>query len=284
MAPAGADDERVVDLGNALARAGLAALVYWSPEKVAKRIHPPDIQNLVAAFQYLRDQPFVDPDRVGFAGFCVGASFVLMAAAQEDIRDDVAFVNASGPYYDLQDLARAIGTGTRSSNGQLISWTPDKLTKEVTTLLLVESLDLTAERDQVRQAFASGREPGPGELSREAAAVYRILAGGTSEQVESAVVALPAELLAKMEVVSPATYADQIEAPVLLMHDRDDELVPSDESRRLAEALADNPGLRYTEFSLFQHVTPSRPLGLWELARELNKLFWHMYAIMRQTT
>ena len=124
VAPAGPDDQRVIDLGNALARAGMVALVYWSPEKIAKRIHPPDVQNLVAAFHHLRGLPFVDSHRVGFAGFCVGASFVLIAAAQEEIRDDVAFVNAFGPYYDLRDLARAIGTGARFSDGEQVPWTP----------------------------------------------------------------------------------------------------------------------------------------------------------------
>ena len=260
----------------------MAALIYWSPEKAAKRIHPPDIQNLVAAFQYLRGQPFVDPDRVGFAGFCIGASFVLMAAAQEEVRDDVAFVNAFGPYHRLQDLALAIGTGTRVSNGKRIPWTPDKLTKEVATLLLIESLGSAAEQDRVREALTSGREPGPGELSQEATAIFRILAGGTSEQVEAAVLALPGELLAEMDLVSPAGYAERIKAPVLLMHDRDDDLVPSDESRRLAEALAHNPRLRYTEFSLFQHVDPTRSVSPPVYVREVFKLFVHMYNVLRE--
>ena len=284
VAPAGPDDERVVSLARGLARANMVTLVYWSPEKLAGQIHPPDTLNLVAAFQYLQDQPFVDAERVGYAGFCVGASFVLMAAAQEEVRDQVAFVNAFGPYYHMLNLATAIGTGTRIYRGERIPWTVDKLTRKVTDKLLLESLESQEEADQVRLAVEQGDTLTPGELSAEGYAVFRVLAGGTLQEVEAILKDLPPRLLERMEEVSPENYVSGIAAPVLIMHDRADTLVPSEESRRLAEALAWRGDVRHTEFSLFQHVNPTRPLPLWEQARELNKLFWHLYAIMRQTT
>ena len=284
VAPAGPDDARVVGLGNALARAGMVTLMYWSPEMLERRIHPPDIQNLVAAFQFLQAQPMVDEVRVGMGGLCVGASFVLMAAAQEEVRDDVVFVNAFGPYFRLDDLARAIGTRTRFSGDERTEWAPGNLTRDVTIKLLLGSLVSEPEAAQVEQALAQGEGLSPAGLSPEAYAVYRVLTGGTVAEVESAIAALPADLLAKMAEVSPARYVDAIRAPVLVMHDRDDDAVPPEESRRLAAALGDQRVERYTEFSLFQHVTPTRPVGIIELGRELNKLFWHMYGIMRQTT
>jgi acetyl esterase/lipase len=284
VAPAGGDDPRVVDLARGLARTGMVTLIYWSPEKMDKRIHPPDTQNLVSAFQYLRSQPFVDPDRVGFAGFCVGASFVLVAAAQEEVRHEVAFVNVSGPYFRLYDLAMAIGTGTRFHGDQRVPWTVNSLTREVATKLLLESLHSAPEVERIQATLAQGLELAPGQVSSQGHAVMRILAGGTVEQVDAAMEGLPAELLAMMEEVSPERYVSQILAPVFIMHDRDDDLVPPEESRRMAAALAEHQDVRYTEFSLFQHVTPTRPLSLWDLTQELNKLFWHMYAIMRLTT
>ena len=281
VAPAGGDDPRVVDLANGLARSRMVTLVYWSPEKLEGRLHPPDIHNLVAAFTYLQSLPYVDASRVGFAGFCVGASFALMAAAQEEVRDQVAFVNAFGPYYDLTDLARAIGTGTRSYGGQTLSWAPDALTREVATKLLLEYLNPN-EASRIAQALEGGtQEPLQG-LSAEALAVQRVLLGGTEEQIESAVASFPDELLRQMALISPRSYIDGLTAPVLIMHDRADALVPSGESRRLADALAERGNVRYTEFSLFQHMDPTRPLGLWDQGRELNKLFWHLFAIIRQ--
>ena len=98
VAPAGPDDPRIINLGKALARGNLVAMFYWSPVMLERRLHPPDTHNLVAAFEFLQNQEYVDPGRVGMAGFCVGASFVIMAAAQPSIRDRVSYVNAFGAY------------------------------------------------------------------------------------------------------------------------------------------------------------------------------------------
>ena len=102
---AGRDDEDVVNLGNALARAGYVVMFHWSPTMALRaNIEPAETGNLVWAFQYLSEREYVDLDRVGLGGFCVGASFALVAAADPGIRDDVHFVNAFGPYYDARTL------------------------------------------------------------------------------------------------------------------------------------------------------------------------------------
>jgi hypothetical protein len=74
-----------------------------------------------------------------------------------------------------------------------------------------------------------------------------------------------------------------IEADVLVMHDRADSLVPSWESRLLAESLMEyDVEVRHTESSLFDHVDPTQDLGPIERVRELAKLYGHLYAIVRQ--
>ena len=100
---AGRDDEDVVNLGHALAGAGYVVMFHWSPTMALKaNIEPAETGNLVWAYQYLAEREYVDPDRVGLGGFCVGASFALVAAADPRIQDDVYFVNAFGPYYDAE--------------------------------------------------------------------------------------------------------------------------------------------------------------------------------------
>lgn len=282
VAPAGPDDPRVVNLSEGLARANLVTLVYWSPDKMEERLHPPDIQNLVAAYRYLQSQPFVDPKRTGFAGFCVGASFALMAAAQPEIRDEVAFVNAFGPYYDLYSLARAIGARSRQTDAGQVPWEMDPLTERVARGMLLSPLP-TDEQEAVQDALESGGKE-PAGVSQEALAVYRILAGGSAEEVDAALVDLPQAAHDLFRAASPSQYLQNVQARVLLMHDRADNLVPSWESRLVYEALKAKGNVRYTEFSLFQHMDPTRRLGWWETAGEVWKLFRHMYAIMRQGT
>lgn len=289
VAPAGADDPRVINLGQALARANMATLIYWSPEKAQKEIHAPDIHNLVTAFKYLRSRDYVDAERVGIAGFSVGGSFALMAAAQEEIRGEVDYVNAFGAYYDLKDVIAAIGSRTRArldeaGRDERMPWAVNSLTLEVATKLLLESLPSHSEAEQIREALAEGRGLGQHELSQAGYAVYRILAGGSFAEIEPLVGDLPDGLLDRVERVSPKNYVDDVGAPVLLMHDRADDLIPPEESRKLNAALVNVVDVKYTEFSLFSHVDPSRSLGAIDQARELNKLLWHVYAILRRAS
>jgi hypothetical protein len=65
-----------------------------------------------------------------------------------------------------------------------------------------------------------------------------------------------------------------------LMHDLDDTFIPFTQSRDLvAEA---PPGLvqRYTEFSIFAHVIPDRPVPWQTFLPDLWRLFWHVHAVL----
>ena len=70
----------------------------------------------------------------------------------------------------------------------------------------------------------------------------------------------------------------------MILHDRDDRLVPAAESRRLAGALEKRGDFRYTEVLAFEHVTPTSGGGLWQLAKEGFKLSRHMYGIIREAS
>ena len=102
---AGRDDKDVVNFGNALARAGYVPMFSWSPTMgLQNNVDPEEVENLVWAFQHLRKLDYVDPSRIGMAGFSVGGSFIMVAASDPRISDDVAFVNAFGAYYDARDF------------------------------------------------------------------------------------------------------------------------------------------------------------------------------------
>ena len=106
--PAGRDDERVVNLGSALARAGFVVMVPWSDDMINKRIRLEDVNNLVHSFKYLSDRDDVDGDKIGMAGFCVGSSMVAIAAQNSAISDQVALINFFGGYYDARDFLETV--------------------------------------------------------------------------------------------------------------------------------------------------------------------------------
>ena len=95
---------------------------------------------------------------------------------------------------------------------------------------------------------------------------------------------MPAGLLEDFDKISPSAWVGKLKARLLIAHDREDHAVPSEESRRLADALSDRGNLLYTEFSFFSHVTPDKPVGPFTFVKEAFKLFRYTYSIIRLTT
>ncbi|MBI4299487.1 MAG: dienelactone hydrolase family protein [Chloroflexi bacterium] len=285
--PAGRDDERVVNLANALARSGMVVMIPWSDTMTQKRVDPQEIDNLVAAFQYLRRLDSVDPKRVGMGGFCVGASLVTVAAQEPSIRDQVSFVNSFGGYYDAGGLIKTTVSRSAFYNDQIEPWQPDPLTVEVITRHLIEGLEDEPERQLLTRLFVAqevGLALAPETLSPQALAVYKLLKGATLEDTEKLIESLPGATKKNLRRLSPSTNLESLKARILIMHDREDNLVPVGESRRLADALDNRGGVYYTEFSFFQHVDPTRRVSPVVFVREASKLFLHLYRILRDTT
>src|SRR5437764_1775966 len=72
VVPFGVDHPQVPRLGEALARSGFAALLYWSPAMRDFRLDPEDIEDIASAYEALLARPEVDPARSGLLGTCVG--------------------------------------------------------------------------------------------------------------------------------------------------------------------------------------------------------------------
>ena len=283
---AGRDDEDVVNLGTALARAGFVVMFHWSPTMAQRQnIDPNEIENLVWAFRFLSDRNFVDPQRVGMGGFCVGASFALVAATDPRIRDQVSFVNAFGPYYDARDLLLQMATRSRFFDGRSEAWRPDQLTMRVFANELIETLNDPQDQQLMTRVFLQGDSVPDAELaglSPGAQQIRKLLEGTSLQEAERIYQGLPASFHQGMERISPRTHLANLKARLTIMHDRDDRLIPSVESRRLYQAMGSRDNVRYTEVVAFDHVRPSGG-GLWQAAQEGFRVYRHMYSIIRET-
>lgn len=253
---AGANDPDVVNLGEALARAGFAVMYHWSAALGTDgNIDPAEIDGLIAAYEHLTGQEFVAAERVGLAGFSVGASLALVAAADARIADRVAFVNAFGGYHNAGDLLIQIAAG-RTLDGE--PWTVDPLTRRV---------------------FEN-------EVAESGTDVAAIMGGDVDlAAAQGWYAATPAAFREQVRAVSPAAHLDGLHpgTAILLMHDRGDLLIPVGESRRLNAALRRIPGgpaVKYTETDIFRHVRPDADTELLPLLRGAAQLFGHTYGIL----
>jgi hypothetical protein len=283
VVPFGVDHPQVPRLGEALARSGFAALLYWSPAMRDFRLDPADIGDIASAYEALLAHSDVDAARSGLLGTCVGGAFALMAAADPRIRDRVAFVSAYAPYASMWTLARDIASATSLRDGVRRPWAVDPLTWKV-YVHSVTALLAPDEATRLRAASTGrrGRLDDPS-LSDDGRAVAPLLTALDPDGAEAALHHLPAALQERLTAMSPVQYLSGVRAPlIILLHDRDDVVIPVGESRRLRRALAGRAGVRYTEFTVFKHLDPTKgkpsPPAL---ARELLRFARAIYPLFR---
>ncbi len=284
VVPFGVDHPQVAVLGKALARAGLAALLYWSPSMRDFRLNPVDIENISLAYDWLISQPYVDAARSGLLGTCVGGSFALMASANALIRERVAYASAYAPYTSIWTFGRDIASASVESAGGRTAWNVDQLTRRVFVYSLTATLKPDeAERMRAALSVVGGQMDGEG-LSPEGRAVHALLSAPDAETAEEAIRGLPDCVMNELGNISPLDFALDIRAPlIVLLHDRGDQVIPVGETRRLVAALDGRSGVKYTEMQ-FQHLDPQKAkMPVTVLMRELGKFFRAVYPIFRQT-
>ena len=290
---AGADDPDVINLGQALARTGFAVMYYWSPTMGERaQIDAGEIANLVAAFRHLRAEEYVDPERVGLAGFSVGASFALVAAADPRIADDIAFVNAFGGYYDTADLVAQIAAGQANNGGGAVPWDVDRLTRAVYNNMLIDSIDDPEHRETARAIAAGGERDASQQVPPSTEAAFALLEGVAHiGEARRRYDQLTVEFRAKVDSIAPSHHVGQWSGntEMRIMHDVGDQLIPVGESRRLVDALRLAEALRerrpnvevyYTETDIFRHVRPDANRDIGSLLRGAWQLFRHMFHIV----
>ena len=285
VVPFGVDHPQVPVLGKALARAGFAALLYWSPAMRDFRLDADDIENIALAYNWLITQPYVDPARSGLLGTCVGGSFALMAAAHPLIRDRIAFLSAYAPYSSLWTFAHDVASCSRSSGDGREPWQVDQLTRKVFVHCITTFLE-PSEAERLRSVFSNENEPLVDfDLSADAQSVYSLLTARNETEAEAALHKLPLILQKNLTDLSPMNYLKDIHAPLMvLLHDRGDQVIPVGESRRLRSAFNGDRRVYYTEMQ-FQHLDPVKAkLPLVRLVRELSKFFIAVYLLFRQAT
>ncbi|MCE2458132.1 MAG: dienelactone hydrolase family protein [Dehalococcoidia bacterium] len=282
--PHGLDDPAAVMLSDALARAGYVTMVHWSPQMgLELNLDPSDTDKLVQAFKHMEHLEYVDPDRVGIGGFCAGASLALVAAADPTIRDRVDFVNAFGPFYDIEELLIQAVSKTVMYDGEGTPWEPEPLTIKVLATELIERLDSPSDVRTLTRHYLEQQPPTPApldSLSPVGRTAARLLNGVPPDEVEALYAMLPLAFREELILISPSTYVDDLRARLLIMHDRHDRYVPAAESRRLLETTQDRINVRYTEFIGFDHLLPDEDGVLTRLEQALN-MYRHMYSILR---
>ena len=273
------ENTHVVRISEALARAGLVVMLPVSEDLSEFRVTPRETEGVVAAFEWLRSQPYVDPDRVGILGISVGGSLAAVGASDPRIASEVRLLDLFGSGYSAADIISALTLRRIQVDGEWREWQPEEVSVDVFRDMLLSTLP---EPDRAPLSSLIERPPAkaPQGLSPEGRAVAELLVNRDPDRVGELLAALPPRTREYLAAVSPRTRVADLRAELFLLHDRDDAIIPFTESRRFYEEAVNARGRHLTELRLFRHVEPSAGLSPLALLREGWKLYRHVYSVL----
>ena len=268
---------QLINLSESLARAGLVAVQMTTPALLSYTLLPADADAVVAAVMATGNLPGVRPARVGILGFSAGGALACLAATDPRIRDSLAFITLFGSYYDARSLLKDFGRRALEENGQLKPWHPQLVPIQVLANTIATTLP-SDEGKVLSDAFAQGAPPlMPAQiatLSPPAAAAYHLLAGDQPDRVDANIAALSPQMQTLLTALSPSTVVGELQTPIFLLHDRNDEFVPFTQSRAFDASLtALGKRHEFAEFGIFAHVEVKSGLGIGALVDDGSRLF-----------
>jgi acetyl esterase/lipase len=273
------ENEHVVRVSHAFARAGVAVLIPVSEAMTDFRVEAGEEEVAVAAFQYLHGRTDIDPERIGFLGLSVGGSVSVLAAQDPRIAADVQVVDSFGGYYDGYAYLQALVLRRIPTDDGWQTWHPAAVTRNVFRATLVGALPQEDQR-AVWPLFDPRAFHIPNGLSDEGQAAAELLVNRDPERMPELIERLPPAWHDYLRAISPATNVDRLQADLLLMHDQGDNIVPYSESQRFfADADGAGRAVHLTVLDSFRHVEPQAD-DLPGLVADGARLYLHVYRLL----
>ncbi len=252
LAPDGKNDRRLVDLAVILARARFAVLVPDIASLRAQRVSAENIRQIADALAYLDHArndllPATETPPLGIAAVSYAVGPALLATLEPALRDKVDFMVAIGGYYDVEAVVTYFTTGFHrdGDGGAWTKGTPNDIGKWL--FVSANSGAIMALRDRITLRAMAGRRLADSNadiadlvplLGPEGRAVHALLANQDPDRAQALMAGLPEALHRNLRALN-VRGRDLAAAPrnVLLIHGRDDRIIPVSESLQLGAAL-----------------------------------------------
>lgn len=248
-AEAGRRDPRLVSFAATLADAGFLVMVPTLSGDTPLRLSAADVDAVADATGRLAAEAGVPS--VGLVGVSYAAGPALLAALRPGVREQVAFVLVIGGYHDIVAAITYMTTGffRAAPDDPWRAGPVDPLAKwrflaaNAGRVGAGDPADVARLEDIARRRLADPAAPVAdltAPLGPEARAVWQLLSNSDPERVPALVAALPPALGDEIAALDLARRdLGALEADVILIHGRDDPMVPFTESRALAARLGD---------------------------------------------
>jgi hypothetical protein len=275
----GKDDPRIIAFAESMARARFDVFV---PDLQSLRnlsIRSEDAEEIGALILHIANDAFAETGAtIGIVAFSYAAGPAILAAMRPETQTLVRFVYAIGPYYDMEAVGTFLTTGyiRESSDREWQKRTPSPYATWVFVNSSAGLLESANDREILRQ-MSEIKLADPeadiadlaARLGREGQAVYRLLLNTDPERVPPLISELPPPLLAELRRLNlrSKNMAD-LKANLILLHGRDDALLPYSESIALAAAAGSDKAHLFVIDSLIHvELRAGGIVDLWKLWR-----------------
>lgn len=264
LAPAGKDDRRLVAFATSLARARFEVLVPDLPNMRRLRVSGGDARVVADAAIHLHS---LDPERpLGMTAISFGAGPMVGALFEPGVAGRVDFMITVGGYHDLEAVITFFTTGYYRS-GPDAAWQyrrPNAYGKWVFVLSNANQLDDPGDRAALMAMAERRLDDGRADISDLATglgpqgrAVYALLTNGDPNRVPELLAALPPAVAGEIAALDlKRRDLSGLDVRFVLVHGRDDPIIPETESIAFADAVGSGRADLYLLDSL-QHVDPS---------------------------
>jgi len=285
VTPQGKDDPRLVALANSLARVRFAVLVPDITNLRSLKVSPEDAVPIADALRHLAESEAgaSSSGQVGLVAISYAAGPAILAALKDEADEAVGFLLLIGGYYDITAVVTFFTTGyyRESPEGPWLKGKPNVYGKWAFVQSNAEVLNtprdrelLTAMANRKMRRLDADIDDLVAELGPEGRSVYALLINQDPEQVPALMAGLPRRIAENMRGLDlkPRDLSD-LEVPLLLIHGRDDPIIPFSESSALAAALPEGQAELYLVDNLAHVALGPAGLGdaltLWRAAYRL---------------
>ncbi len=259
------DDERISSIINGMARSGFIVTASNMPELINSRYLDYSVEDFVNVYLYLENLPYVQKDKIGFAGFCLGSSLSLLASSDSRINERVAFVSVNDVLYDMYTFTRDAVTEKINDAEPEIPWSP---LDEVRKILFTEYTDYIKNKSDAKIVYDSLfnkqelSQKQKSQLSEDAIIFYDFLSNKDSEKSRELFERIPNEAKGIIANMSPKSNINNVKAKIFITSGRN-VFLPAKQATDLARDLPDDQ-VKYTSLNFFQHDKIVKSLSDWE--------------------
>ena len=242
----GRDDPRLTALARSLARSGFLVLVPDLPNLRQLQVRPSDAGMIAKAVRHLAAEPDTASLPLGIAAVSYALAPAVLAALEPEVRQRIDFIFGLGGFYASQPVLRFFTTGAFRLPGEH-DWRhiePNAYGKWLFVRANADAVDDPADRTTL--AAIAGRRLEQADapiddlvamLGPAGRSIYELVENRDPERVPALIARLPQDIRDEMVALSPASHdLGRLQATLILVHGRNDAIVPFSESVALAAA------------------------------------------------